>query len=436
MGPFGPTSVGAQFCLGLRLEDRLLHADHDGGINRLADVGRIEVFLEMIADRFDQRLAEGGQVGAAHGRVLAIDEGPVFLAVMVAVGERDLDVIALEMDDGVERFAAQLLGQEVLQAVLRAERFAVEREREPAIEERIVPKHVFDELGAELEVLSEERLVGREFHQRAVALAGLGDARLVLELPLHKLDHFGLALADGLRSVIERERVDRLLADAVEPDRLLEGLAVVFRPGVDDRDTVHELPERDATAVVADLDAAFGDLDLDLPALPHHELVDGVIDRLLEEDVDAILGVRAVAEPSDIHAWTETDMLQRAEGLDAGFGIVGRHRGVTAKSGRLGWSDKRNYRQAGTTFCNSSLIHRNEHQHPNQGPRWVGDSESELGLGIILKTESGVPSNPSDAVKKARLLRVPQRQGGRSSRVPSNKSHSGSNLSRYVLRLE
>ena len=57
----------------------------------------------------------------------------------------------------------------------------------------------------------------------------------------------------------------------------------------------------------------------------HHEFVDGVIDRLLEQDVDAVLGVGAVAEPADVHARAEADVLEGAEGLDAGFGVVGRH---------------------------------------------------------------------------------------------------------------
>ena len=116
VGPFGPTLGGAELRLGLRLEHRLLHAHDDGRVDRLAHIGRVEVFLEMIADRLDERLAERGEVRAAHGGVLAVDERPVFLAVVVAMGERDLDVLALEMDDRVERLAAQFLGQEILQA--------------------------------------------------------------------------------------------------------------------------------------------------------------------------------------------------------------------------------------------------------------------------------------------------------------------------------
>ncbi len=52
-----------------------------------------------------------------------------------------------------------------------------------------------------------------------------------------------------------------------------------------------ELAERDAAAVVAHAHGALGELDLDLLAEAHRELVDGVVDRLLEQDVDAVLGV-------------------------------------------------------------------------------------------------------------------------------------------------
>jgi hypothetical protein len=100
----------------------------------------------------------------------------------------------------------------------------------PAVEERVVPEHVLDELGAELEVLAEERLVGRELHERAVALVGLGEARLALELALRKLDDLGLALAHGLRAVVDREGVDGLLADAVEADGLLKVSLSYFAP--------------------------------------------------------------------------------------------------------------------------------------------------------------------------------------------------------------
>ena len=205
--------------------------------------------------------------------------------------------------------------------MLRLKGLAVEREGEPAVEKGVVPEHVLDEFEAELEVGAKERGVGGELDQGAVTLVGLGDLGLLLQLALGKLGQLGVAVPEGLGAVGDGKGVDRLLADAVEADRLLEGLAVVLGAGVDDRDAVHELAERDAAAVVAHAHGAVGQLDLDLPPLPHHELVDGVIDGFLEQDVDAVLGVLPVAQAPDVHAGAQSDMVEGAEGLDAGFGI-------------------------------------------------------------------------------------------------------------------
>jgi hypothetical protein len=170
---------------------------------------------------------------------------------MRAVGERHLDVLTLEVDDRVERLAAEVLGSRSEQAVLGLERLAVEREGEPAVEEGVFPEHVLDELGPEPEILPKQLLVGRELDDRAVALARLRDLVVLFQPPLHKLDDLGLALAHGLGAKLGGERVDGLLPHAVEPDRLLEGFAVVLGAGVDDRDALEELAERDAAPVIA-----------------------------------------------------------------------------------------------------------------------------------------------------------------------------------------
>ena len=62
----------------------ILHAD--GGLDAGADVGGLVLLLVEPADDGDQRLAEGGEVGAALGGVLAVDEGVVFLAALAACG--------------------------------------------------------------------------------------------------------------------------------------------------------------------------------------------------------------------------------------------------------------------------------------------------------------------------------------------------------------
>ena len=62
------------------------------------------------------------------------------------MGEGDLDVLAFHVNDRIERFAGQFLGEKILQAILGLEGLAVEREGEPRFEEGVVPQHVLDEL--------------------------------------------------------------------------------------------------------------------------------------------------------------------------------------------------------------------------------------------------------------------------------------------------
>ena len=72
----------AELGLRLRFEHRLHHANHNRGVDRLPHIRRIEVLLEVIPDRVDQRLAKRREVRAAHRRVLAVDERVVLLAVV------------------------------------------------------------------------------------------------------------------------------------------------------------------------------------------------------------------------------------------------------------------------------------------------------------------------------------------------------------------
>jgi hypothetical protein len=276
-------------------------------------------------------------VRAALGRVLAVDEGVVFLAALRGVGEGDLDVLALEVDRIVERLALHFLAQQVEQAVLRFELLAVEIDRQPGVQVRVVAAHPLDRRVLELRLRGEDRAVDLEGQPRA--RLGFFLARILHVLGDHalgELDRLGLPVAPRLDLEEAGQRVHRLDADAVQADGFLEGLAVVLRTGVDLGGAVEKLAERDAPAEVADLDAAFlVDVDLDLLAVAHDVLVDRVIDDFLEQDVDAIVGRRPVAELPDVHPGTHPDVFAPVEGLDVGFGVFSGHGELFRKSWRI-----------------------------------------------------------------------------------------------------
>ena len=138
----------AELGLGLRFKYRFLDFDADRRANGGADVDRVEVLLIELLDGFGQRLAEGAEVRPAHGGVLAVDEGVIVLAVAAGVGEGDLDVLVLEMNDRVERIAVEFVFEQVVQALVGFEFLAVVDNGQAAVEEGVVPQ-IFDIVLAE-----------------------------------------------------------------------------------------------------------------------------------------------------------------------------------------------------------------------------------------------------------------------------------------------
>ena len=104
-----------------RIGDRADHA--------FAHVVAVELLVAVFVDGLEQALAEGAQVRAAVGGVLAVDEGIKSLAVAaVAVGEAELERFLRVMERGIDRLAAvglQVFHHQVEQAVAGLEGLAV-----------------------------------------------------------------------------------------------------------------------------------------------------------------------------------------------------------------------------------------------------------------------------------------------------------------------
>ena len=144
---------------------------------------------------------------------------------------------------------------------------------------------------------------------RVLALL-VGDELAFPEDPLVEL-----ALAKAHDLELRGERVHRLGADAVQANGELEHVVVELSARVDLADAVDDLAQRDAAAVVADRHRILLASDVDDLSLAHDELVDAVVDDFLQQYIDAVHGIGAVAQPSDIHARAQPDVLQRVEGL-------------------------------------------------------------------------------------------------------------------------
>ena len=160
--------------------------------------------------------------------------------------------------------------------------------------------------------------VGDEPDQGAVFL--LGDLSSLFLTLLAAREEPALELAVAIADDLElgRQGVDGLVADAVEPDRELEDVVVVLAAGVDLGNAVDQLPQWNASAVVANGHLGAVARNHDPPTVAHDELVDRVVDDLLEHHVDAVGRVRAIADAADVHTRPQPDVLegiQRLNGL-------------------------------------------------------------------------------------------------------------------------
>lgn len=316
--------VGTEFGFGLRFEDGFLDFDADAADEAVADVGGIELFVKEGAGGGNHGFAEGGEVGAALGGVLAVDEGVDFVAVAAGVGESAFDVLTLEVDDGVEGIFGEFGGDEVGEAVFAAEFFAVEDEGEAGVEPGVVAKHLAHEVESVAVVLSERFFVGMENDTGAAGFHGLnGSFHVAFDESAGELDGAHFAFAEGGDAEEVAEGVDGFDADAIESDGAFEGFAVVFGTGVDLGGAFDEFAQGDTAAVVAHGDHVVFDFDLDFLAVAHDVFVDAVVENFLEQDVDAVFGGGAIAEFANIHAGAETDVLTPVEGFDGVFVVDG-----------------------------------------------------------------------------------------------------------------
>ena len=315
----------AELRLGLRLEDRARHADRDGADERRADVGRVVVLVVELADGLGDGFAEGRLVRAALRRVLSVDERVAALAVARAVGDHHLDVGSRQVDGRIERLLGHVLVQQVEQSVLRGVGLAVQTDRQPAVQVGVVAHQLLDILQM-VGIGAEDLLVDAEADLRAVLLREARLPAVALLESLLEVDRVGLAVAHRAGREAARKVVHGLDAHAVQTHRLLEGrvvlVIVVFAARVHHAHRRRERVERNAAPVIAHGHLAVRDRDVDLVAEAVHVFVDRVVDHLLDEDIDAVVGLRAVAQFADVHAGAQPHVLTRRERADGVVAIV------------------------------------------------------------------------------------------------------------------
>ena len=149
----GAHVFGTQFDFGLGFEDRFLYIDGYRAHYAVSDVCQLLVLVEKLLDGASYGFAESGLMCSALDGMLAVDEGVILIAVLVGMGEGNLDIFALDMDDRIKGRDRHILRQQIQQTVLGDEFLAVIDKRQAGIEVRIVAQQLLNIVIAEMIVL-------------------------------------------------------------------------------------------------------------------------------------------------------------------------------------------------------------------------------------------------------------------------------------------
>ena len=225
-----------------------------------------------------------------------------------------------QVDDGVFDGRIDPVFDQVLQAVLRAVSRPVEPDGQPGIEVGVVAQHVLHVL-VPVTVGGEHVGIGAEGDAGAVLFGGGYDGVVLVQNPLTEKGALALLVPEGDDLETGREKVYGFGPHPVEAHGFLEDGGIVLPAGIHHRDAFHDLAQGDAPAVVAHRYGAFLDGDVDALALPHDKFVDGVVDDLLEQDVDTVVRGGSVAQFADVHPGAQADVFARREVDDLVFGI-------------------------------------------------------------------------------------------------------------------
>ena len=111
-----PHILRAKLRLRLTFKHRFFDFDTDSRNDTGTYIGIFKAFVEVFLDDTTHSFLESREVRTALRCELTIDKRVIFLAVLVAMGDDDLNVFAFQMDNRIERLGSHVLIQEVFQS--------------------------------------------------------------------------------------------------------------------------------------------------------------------------------------------------------------------------------------------------------------------------------------------------------------------------------
>ena len=169
--PIGSHLRRAQLDLRLTLKDWFFHIDSDGSNDTRTDVA-ILVFTKELLDGLGDMLLESTLMGTTLRGMLAIDERVVLLTILVRVRESHLDILALQVDDRIERVVGHAVLQQVLQSVTAEDAATIIHNGQTSIQVGIVTQHILHDVVVE-RILFEQCIVWLKIDIGTILVLGI-----------------------------------------------------------------------------------------------------------------------------------------------------------------------------------------------------------------------------------------------------------------------
>ena len=304
----GPHVVAPKLGFSLTLEHRFFHVDGYSRHQSVTNICEIEILVEELLNSARQMLLQRTLVRTALGRMLTVDKRIILLAILVGMRKGYLNVLTLQMHNVVQPLAGHVVFQQILQTVTRQDALTIIYKGKPRVQIGVIAQQVFHKLRLE-GVAHEQRIIGLE-KDVSTCLFRRFLRHIADQYPTFKDcgAHMSVTIATHLKTTAQR--IDRFDAHAVQAHAFLESLRVILTTGVQFADRLDKFALRNAAPIIAHTDPEIVlDVDLNLLARSHLELVDAVIQRFLQQHINTVIALASVPQTADVHAGADTDML-------------------------------------------------------------------------------------------------------------------------------
>ena len=218
------------------------------------------------------------------------------------------NVLPFQMDNVIQTFRGHIVLQQIFQTMTRQNLLTIVEECQSGIQIRIVSEQRFHELALEL-VVYEQCIVRLEEDICSVffgtVFSDIGDELTFLE---RSPTYLSVAIARHFE--VATQSIHSLDTYPIQSHALLERFRVVLTPCIQLANRLNKFSLRDTTTIVAHTyPQVVLNGYLNLLSSAHLELIDAVIHHFFQEYIDTVIILLSIAQTTDVHPRTHTDML-------------------------------------------------------------------------------------------------------------------------------